>query len=341
MASLMPVARRLPVLLGAALGAALLASPVGAAAAVPDGDAEVTWSVSPADADGADGRTVIDLALDPGDTVTEHLAVRNLSDSEVTFALTAADGYYTDTGRFTMLPAGEPSVDAGAWISVEPSLTVPAGETRVAAFTLTVPDNATPGDHAAGVAASLRTSSSDENGAQVGVDSRVGFRLSVRVSGELAPSLAIDEATAAYSPSPNLFAPGLVSVEYTATNTGNTALALSEVVAGHSGKSGNLLPGESRRVMVERFEAWPLGLLFLDLHVDGAVPGDDLRARPHTDTLVIWAVPWLHLLAAVGIALILLAILTGRRRTKRRFAQLLDEAREEGRRESTEAIRTP
>ena len=49
---------------------------------------------------------------------------------------------------------------------------------------------------------------------------------------------------------------------------------------------------------------------------------------------------WLHLLAATGVLLIVFAIFSGRRRNKRRFERLLREAREEGRRSSTETVPT-
>lgn len=318
----------------AAVTAALVAAPVAAVAA---DDSPVTWAVTPADENGPDGRRVVDLEVDPGQSVTEHLAVRNLSEREATFALGASDGYYTATGRFTMLPQSEESVDAGTWVTIEPTVTLAPNETRVVPFTVTVPDNATPGDHAAGVAASVRSSGADASGAQVGVDSRVGYRLSVRVTGELAPALSVGGVHADYVPSWSLFAPGRVEIAYEVSNTGNTALEVSDSVGAAPSARGALLPGESRRVDVDAVTAWPLGLLFLDLEVMATAPGTTLSATPVTHDLVVWAVPWLHLLAATGLVLLLVAVLAGRRRGRRRFDDLLRRAREEGRRESVMA----
>lgn len=318
----------------AALTAALIAAPVAAVAAE---DSPITWAVTPADENGPDGRRVVDLEVDPGQSVTEHLAVRNLSEREATFTLGASDGYYTATGRFTMLPQSRESVDAGTWVVIEPSITLAANETRVVPFTITVPSNATPGDHAAGVAASVRSAGTDGEGAQVGVDSRVGFRLSVRVTGELVPALAVEGVQAAYEPPWNLFAPGRVDISYEVTNTGNTALDVADSTGDDPSARGTLLPGESRRVDVDPVSAWPLGVLFFDLDVMATVPGTNLSAVPVPHDLVVWALPWLHLLAAVGVALILTAIFVDRRRRRRRFDDLLRRAREEGRRESVVA----
>jgi len=178
----------------AALALVATAAPTPAHAAE---DGTITWSVRPADEHGPDGRSWVEQELDPGASVVEHLAVRNLSNEIVTFGLVAADGYFTDKGRFSMLPAGEESIDAGTWINVAESVTVEAGQTVVVPFSVTVPERAEPGDHAAGIAASIRSVQSAE-GTQLGVESRVGFRVMTRVAGELAPSLDIAATAADY-----------------------------------------------------------------------------------------------------------------------------------------------
>ncbi|SDO84611.1 protein of unknown function [Microbacterium testaceum StLB037] len=299
-------------------------------------DSAVTWSVTPASAAGPDGRRVMQVELDPGQRVTEHLAVKNFSEREATFALSAADGYYTETGRFTMLPADRTSTDAGTWITVEPTVTLAPNETRVVSFEIAVPQNATPGDHAAGVSASVRSTSAGADGTRVGVDSRVGFRVSTRVTGQLAPSVGVGEVRAEYTPSWNLFAPGSITYAYTAENTGNTALAVSDAAEATTTERGVLLPGESRDVRSEPQPAWPLFVLTKDVTVDAAVPDSTLAAAPVTRSVTVWAVPWVHLAAAVGVALIVAAVASGRRRSRQRLDDLVARAREEGRREAVE-----
>lgn len=325
------------VLYGAlAVIAATVASPVGATAAtaMPTEPAAVTWSVTPSDASGPDGRRVVELELDPGESATEHLAVRNLGEREATFSLTAADGYYTESGRFTMLPAGETSIAAGSWVEVEPEVTLAAGETRVVPYRVTVPAATTPGDHAAGIAASVRTTSADSEGTRVGVDSRVGFRVSTRVTGTLAPAASVDDVRAEFVASGSLFSPGRVEISYDLTNTGNTALDVVDTVGSTTAPRATVLPGESRRLAVDPVSAWPLGLVVFDLAVRATAPGTALEAAPVTTAVTVWAVPWLHLLAAAGLALVVLALVLGRRRSRRRVEVLVERAREEGRRES-------
>lgn len=175
------------VLAGASVTPARAADGAGApgASSGADGpDASVTWMVRPSDGVGEDGRSWIELDLEPGESVEEHLLVRNLSPDAQTFRLTAADGYFTDTGRFNMLTSDRQSVDAGTWIALPDSVVVASGADVVVPFTVTVPADATPGDHAAGVAAGIRSGGGD----QVGIESRVGFRVMTRVAGSLAPS---------------------------------------------------------------------------------------------------------------------------------------------------------
>lgn len=326
-----------PALAGAvALVLGLIPLAVGApAAAAPE--PAVTWSVSPADADGPDGTAWIEQEADPGQAIQEHLAVRNLGEIPATFRLSAADGYFTEAGRFTMLQAGETSVAAGTWIDLPAEVSVEAGGTAVIPFTVTVPENATPGDHAAGVAASVVSEGTTAEGARVGVESRVGIRVITRVSGELAPSLALSGLAADYTTSWNPFAPGRMSVSYTAENTGNVQLAVRDRVGGAETERGDMLPGDRRDLVADAYAQWPLGPVEVEVVLDGEIGGaDDAGAGPAPEraTIVVWAVPWPQLMLLVGILLIVAAVLLGRRRGQRKLDRLLQDAREEGRREA-------
>src|SRR3954471_19708220 len=90
--------------------AAVLAVPLALTPAFADA---VTWTVQPATEAGPDGRRWVERTLDPGQGVTEHMAVRNIGKASTVFALSAADGYLTDKGRFNMLPADQRSTDGG------------------------------------------------------------------------------------------------------------------------------------------------------------------------------------------------------------------------------------
>ncbi|AEB47799.1 WxL protein peptidoglycan domain-containing protein [Micromonospora maris] len=301
----------------------------------------VTWAVQPADRNGPDGRRFIERTLDPGQVVTEHLAVRNFSDSAVVFSLKAADGYLTDKGRFNMLPSNEKSVDGGTWITVQETVTVEANGTKVVPFTITVPEDATPGDHPAGIAATVTST-----GGTVAVESRVGFRVMLRASGTVTASVAISDLSTTYTPSWNPFSAGTLKVGYTAKNDGNVALTGTGKVSVDElfglvkqedpTQVTETLPGGVQVVDTQVDGVWGLGRLKTTVSVTPAVQGGDptgAEIRPGTATVTTWIVPWpqLALLLLLGLLVLAYRVITQRRR--RRLAQLLASAREEGRAE--------
>ncbi|MFI6780151.1 hypothetical protein [Micromonospora sp. NPDC050276] len=337
-----PLRRALVVLAVAFL---TVASAPTAAAAEPDPKA-LTWTVQPATANGPDQRRWINASLDPGQAVTEHLAVRNFSRTAVAFSLKAADGYLTDKGRFNMLSSDRPSVDGGTWIDVQEKVTVGPNETRVVPFTITVPRSATPGDHPAGIAATVTST-----GGTVNVESRVGFRVMVRVNGDARAALAVRGLAATYSPSWNPFAGGTVRVRYTVENDGNvwvsgtSRVAMSDLLGrtSHDATSAveELLPGGSRTVQTRVEGVWALGRLRTTVTTSPALLGDGPAGadlRPVSATVTTWIVPWAQLALLGLLAVLLLGLRAAARHRRRRLAGLLARARQEGRQEGQESV---
>lgn len=334
-------------------GASSTANPAHADVPSPTApEPTVTWSASPASESGPDGRAWMVLEAEPGETITEHLAVRNLGVAEVTFALSSADGYFTPTGRFNMLPRESESVDAGTWIEVQETVTVAPNGIAVVPVSIAVPDNATPGDHAAGLAASIVSAGSGD-GTTMGVESRVGFRVMTRVSGEINAKLSVVEATGGYDWSWNPFRPGSVTLGYELENTGNVQLS----VAGHTGAASGdadadgddggsgaeftdtgateaeLLPGDRRSFEIEVADVWPLGMLNLTLGIDQAMVSHDGASDPLPtleQNVVVWAIPWPQLTSLFALALILGGVLLGHRHNQKRVRTLVENARLEG-----------
>ncbi len=341
-----------PARAGALLVAALAASALvmggaSASAAVPASAAvdqpEVRWAVTPSDPTGPDGRTAVEHTLDPGEVIEDRIAVRNVSDVDVVFRLTAADGFFSRTGRFDILPTGEESVAAGTWIEIPESVAVAAGQTAVVPFQVAVPERAEPGDHAAGITASILSVESAEDGTSVGVESRVGVRVLTRVTGEVTPSASLRALTGAYTTSWNPFRPGELTVEFEVVNDGNTRL----LVTGDAGATGQsaafpaegenrqeLLPGDARQFVAVVDGVWPLFLVPATVQVRADVLALDGSADDTvtvSEEILVWAVPWPQLALLLGIAMVAAALLWGRRRSRRRLDGLLDAAREEGR----------
>nr|BFE61207.1 DUF916 domain-containing protein [Dactylosporangium thailandense] len=317
--------------------AAVLAVPLVPIPALAD-PGTMTWTVQPADAGGPDGRRWVERTLDPGQAVTEHMAVRNLGKTSAVFALSAADGYLTDKGRFNMLPADQPSKDGGTWITVQKSVTVGPNETKVVPFTVTVPRDAAPGDHPAGIAASVLSDSGT-----VAVDSRVGFRVMLRTSGTVRAALGGHGLDASFERSWNPFTPGSVRVTYTVANAGNVRVdaragtSVAELFgARHSTagvQAGELLPGGSREAEARVRGVWGLFRVTTTVELTPQVIGEagpGAQVVPSTVAVSAWVVPWPQLLLVALLVALFFVLRWVRRRRRSRLAALLAAAREEG-----------
>lgn len=336
----------------AVLAASLALAPLAAAPAAaqpfsasptPAADSDISWSVRPGDAAGPDGRAWVEWEADPGTRRTEHLVVANHGDREVQFRLSAADGYFTDTGRFNMLPSDRQSLDAGTWVALPETVSVPAGGSKVVPFEITVPADATPGDHPAGVAASIVSPGSGT----VGVESRVGFRVMTRVTGELRTEMtaAIDGS---FTGSVNPFQAGSLNVSYDLSNSGNTRLRTQPVIHvsgpfgwGASSYTGeeviDMAPGESRSATLEVSSAWPLAWYELRIEAMPDAVSDEVDVADTaatTATTLVMAVPVSQVVALLAAALLVTWSVVQRRRAQRTTARLVEAARAEGRAEA-------
>lgn len=313
--------RRIRLALIAFLLAAAVSGTAPAAGATAPDDA-VEWSVAPADEAGEDGRISLRHVVDPGGTAADHIAVTNRSAVTAEFTVRAGDGVVGSDGAFD-IAEGEP-VDAGAWISIGglegDRLTLAAGETRVLPVTIAVPADATPGDHPAGIVVGL---SQDADG--ITVTHRVGVRLHLQVAGDIAASLAVSDVQASFAPSWIPFAPGILTVEATVSNTGNVRLgaASSVTVSGPFGLSdtrsthtaAELLPGDETRHRVE-LEVWPLFTLFGGVTVSPSALGEDAVDLPDAVSAEVTAVAisWTGVAVLVIVAVAVLVIVRRRRR---------------------------
>ncbi|MEU8663030.1 WxL protein peptidoglycan domain-containing protein [Actinoplanes philippinensis] len=339
-------------LAAAALTLATLTIPAPAHAA----DDALTWSVSPSGPKGPNGRSALDYKLDPGATVTDHVAVTNHSKQPVTLRLYAQDAYTTPGGGFDLRAGNTAPTDAGRWITLDRDrITVPATARIVLPFTLTVPADATPGDHAAGVVASLATEAGDAAGRRVSVDHRVGSRVHLRVTGALRPSLTVTDVRIDTATSWHPLRLPRVTATFTVANTGNVRLtgAPSARVEGPFGLGARaatapalpeILPGGALTTTVVLDAVPPLFREHLIVDVqpataDGrAIDPAPVRAlSEHTVRLT----PWPQLaLAALAIVLVL-GLLLARRRSRRRMRAALAAAEQRGRAEAALATGQP
>lgn len=338
----------------------VLAGPMlSSSAAAVDDDTVLTWGVQPSTPEGPDGRSAFDFQVAPGTQISDWVAVTNDSPVAATFRVYAADATTDyDTAAFTLVGAEQASTDLGAWTAVDTGpaacpdtdddaeatcarglgihVDLAPGEQKNLPFTITVPADATPGDHAAGIVAAFDQQATDAAGSAVRVEQRVGTRIYLRVDGPLTAKVGISGVVAGYDSSWNPLDAGTGRLGFDVTNTGN--VRLSGVPQVHlTGPFGidlgtvtldpiaNLLPGGTGHVEAELPDVLPLFFLRATVTVtpqpgDGATATASLDLAPVTATAVTWAVPWTALGALMLVVAGVVLLVWWRRRSRRLLA---------------------
>jgi hypothetical protein len=361
--------RRAGVLVLAAAAALLSATAVLAPAASADETEQPTdetrrsWSVQPAGPDGeADTRAAFALTAQPGQTYADRVLVSNYSRRPLTLDLYATDATNTPDGSFSLLTAAETPQGVGAWVQLgQRRITVPARSASAVPFTVVVPADATPGDHAGAVVASVRSAAEAADGRTVDVDQRAGTRVYARVPGEVSPSLALEDVRTTYSAAANPL-DGAATVTWTVRNTGNVRLSAQQSVEvsglfglGSSRRDASdgladvrdLLPGETATVS-QTFDGVPAALRVTgEVRLDPYIPAITTGAEPEALTAVsssasTWAISWWALLAVALLVAAAALWRERRRRATRRAAdaheRALEEARAAGRAEAAGSV---
>ncbi|MCX4677369.1 DUF916 domain-containing protein [Streptomyces sp. NBC_01433] len=212
--------RKLSVLL--LTGALLLIAPPAAHAA-DNG----SWSVYPAAARSA-ARPYFYLSADPGATLTDRVTVTNKTARPLTFRLYAADAYNTARdGGFAVRAQDEKQRSIGAWARTgRDRVTVKARGSVTVPVTITVPEDAEPGDHpGALIALDERVEDAEQGAVALGVRKAVGARIYLRVNGPTMPALSVDDIRVEHS---RPLVPGTgksrAVISYTLRNRGNVTL---------------------------------------------------------------------------------------------------------------------
>ncbi|WP_436524302.1 WxL protein peptidoglycan domain-containing protein [Actinoplanes sp. HUAS TT8] len=303
------------------------AQPSAAPSPAATGGSDVRWSVQPSTAKGPDGRDYIIRRAAPGERLTDYVGVTNLTARPLTFSVYGTDAYTTDDGSFALLPAVQKPTDIGSWMTLGAArYTVPANTRLDVPFAISVPADATPGDHAGGVVASIAEEQAAANGQKVLVDRRVAARVYLTVAGAVAPTLKIDSVRLEYAQSTNPADGGVMTVKYLVHNTGNLRLSGTGTVrvTGPFGwelaRTGGmeipeLLPGGSVTVTEKILGVQPTVRLAADVSV---VPASfDQKLPSISRGTGVWAWPWaLVALLGVLISYVIIRIFVKRRRAR-------------------------
>jgi hypothetical protein len=312
--------------------------------AAADTSRNATFGIGPASAKGPDGRSSFNFEVTPGATVTDNLAVVNSSTTPLHLSVYATDVIPGSDGTANLPAAGVKPVEAGTWLALATpdrgaSITLPGRTTLVLPLAIAIPKDAAPGDHSAGLIASLTSGATNKQGENVLVDQRIAVRAYFRVSGTLVPHLAVEDLHATYAQNLNPIGTGAVTVTYTIRNTGNVRLAGRQHVTFH-GPFGStvdatdladiplLVPGASVATTTRLDGIWPEIAGNLDVTVQATpAPGDVDGDLPPTEaTTRVWTIP----IMLIVVLLALGGAFEWRRRRRRRARLAAADARGPG-----------
>lgn len=335
------------VLWAAGAGVSSAAPPSGAPTSQASGSGHVrkatraTFGLAPASARAIDSRPYFAYRLLPRMKYGDQVAVLNYSNHPVTLQVASVDLINSATGDLDAGLTHAGAKDAGRWIQLHGpnSVRVPAAAgakgpgMRLIPFAIALPADASPGDHAGAIVATL--SSTGHGGhANIRLNQRVATRVIVRVPGPLKPGLAVTALTASYRQDVNPVGRGSARVSYKITNTGNVILGANQTAAlsGWFGSHADvpaadtpqiplLLPGRSATVSFVVHRVFPAVVEHVSVDLHPIVQTTD-RTTVHLATVSasarFWAISWV--LVAIVAAVMLLALGTWwwRRRRRRR-----------------------
>ncbi|MGW0432067.1 WxL protein peptidoglycan domain-containing protein [Micromonospora sp. NPDC003197] len=304
---------------------ALTVVPAGPASAADNGE----WAVvptPPANA-GPAPRLYFFLESPAGRTLTDSVRVINRTDTERTFTLYGADAYNTARdGGFALRRLDEKQTDIGVWTAVGAStVVIPPKAQADIPFSITIPTNASPGDHVGGIVAmeAVPGGRSEQNGVAVAVQRAVGARIYLRVAGPEVPGLNLADLDLTHQ-TPWLPTPVDGALDYTLANTGNLHLAPTITVTaaglfGHRIRQRgatpqlDLVPGAEARMRAQFTGLWPVDIVTAT--VTAKADGGVLTVRTTRTVVVSWTG-----LAALA-ALIVAGVVAWRRRRRTEAAR--------------------
>lgn len=192
---------------------------------------DITWSITPSPTTKG-ARNLFDYSVGPGTQIVDSVDVTNSSAVPAEFLIYATDAINEQAGgAFSLLQHNIKPTDLGSWITTKSDkVTIQPKTKATIPFNLLIPSDATPGDHVAGIVASILTTST-KKGSTVELEQRVGTRMYLAVSGERVPGVKVAGVTSGFNASLNPFAPGDMTVGYDVRNSGNTRLDVNNTVS--------------------------------------------------------------------------------------------------------------
>ena len=301
------------------------------------------FSAEPYAPPNAQQRAQFSYELQPGHQILDQFVVKNLSAADESFLIYGEDATNVSaTGGYGFEQRAQMHNTAvGLWTTVGLTrLTVPRGKEVIETFQLSIPSNASPGDHVGGVVVEeVKAPPAQSTPVGVNVVLRVAIPMYVHVVGQSFPALTIENLTVFHeSPAFPYVSSSRVAVRFDLVNTGNVIFDPQSVTVSITGRlSGRIHsytvhqsgPTQSRANPLP-VQMLPGARLTLTEEWSGIPPFDPLTGRVSatasqpgaaqdlstTASTAFWYFPWIPFLLGLLLVAAVIALIVIRRRRR-------------------------
>jgi hypothetical protein len=270
----------------------------------------------------------ISLIVFPGHSYPESVSVINYARTTAKFWLYAADAYtIRKGGGFAVQSLGIRPKEVGTWVSKLPRvITIPGRKQLDIRFTIKVPANAIPGQHAGGIVVEATTPQLIKVNSRLRVKryTQVFTRLYVTVAGRIVPDFEIDGMLVSHPQPPfPLVSRRDGSIAYYLSNTGNAILAptirlkvtdmFGTILDKTYPETSQILPGDLASYDVP----WPNLPAIGPVHVSLTATSTYGLTRTMSYSYMAFPAPFAGAVGALVILLVLTLVFFVRRRRRR------------------------
>lgn len=159
--------------------------------------------------------------LNPGDSYQDGVKINNNTGETATIDIGAVDSRASNDGAFACAQEADDKIDVGSWVKLDQTqVTLASGEEEVVDFTITVPENASVGEHGGCITIMQANQQPSTTSGGIALSFRSAIRIAVTIPGDIVK--AVNVSSVSLEPnkgddSKYIIKPGL-------TNSGNVSL---------------------------------------------------------------------------------------------------------------------